>query len=438
MKLRKTLFFILLTALAFIVSCHGKSNKYDEFDDWDSDGLNDGDQLPDDTEPAEDADTNENEPDGDADSQDNSDADTNPDETPDETDEDTGSDDTDLQDDSDADTNPGKPDDETGDEDSIPEKEDPATICTDQNKCFGNQTERTCPSSPDDRFFGQDAQYAKKGYCLQKSYTAINDDLVKDNITGLIWQRKLPSEGCANSSEEGFTICTKQEAADYCSNLNYAGFNDWRLPTPAEFATIKSFGSVPAVNTEKFPLPTNANEKFFWTAYSVIAESGKSWAVDFHKGETISLDEQTGLNRFSYVRCVRGEELTKPDFKTYNENEDVIVYDDINNLKWTQIIIDDKGEAKELSWEEALKECEDLEYAGETDWRLPNINELASIIDYSRYLPASEFPGISPVIFWSSTSYVGSYTTAWVADISSGTVRIYNEKLFPAKVICVK
>ena len=437
MKFRKALFFILLfTALVFSISCHGKGNKYDEFDDWDSNALDDSDQLPGDSEPSQDTDTNENEPDGDTDSQDDSDADTNPDETPDVTDEDTAVDDTDTQNDNDADTNPDEPD-ETGDEDSIPEKEDPAVICTGQNKCFGNTAEKTCPSSPDANFFGQDAQYAKKGYCLLKSYTTTSD-LVTDNITGLIWQRKLPTEGCANSSEEGLTICTKQEAIDYCKNLNYAGFSDWRLPTPEEFATIKSFGSVPAVDTEKFPLPTNSNEKFFWTAYSVIAESGKSWAVDFHKGETIELSEQTGLNRFSYVRCVRGDELTKPDFKTFTENEEDIVYDYTNNLKWTKIIVNDKEEAKELSWQEALKECEDLEYAGETEWRLPNINELASIIDYSRYLPASEFPSLSPVIFWSSTSYVNGPTQAWVTDISSGAARIYSDKIFPAKVLCVK
>jgi hypothetical protein len=36
----------------------------------------------------------------------------------------------------------------------------------------------------------------------------------------------------------------------------------------------------------------------------------------------------------------------------------------------------------QFTWQEALTYCEDLDLAGHTDWKLPDINELQSIVDY--------------------------------------------------------
>lgn len=445
MKLRNFFFFTLVfAALVFCISCGGKGNKYPDIDD---DILTDDDQLPEDdadtdTKNDEDKDTtpvNDNDPsddphhDSDKDdtdtAPDETDADTEPDDNDTDTTADTEPDDSDTDTHDDTDTEP----DETGDEDSIPEKDDPTVICTDQSQCFNSKKEITCPTSPDADFFGQDVQYANKGYCLMKSYTT-SSDLVTDNITGLVWQRKLPETGCPNHGEgTNIIVCTKQEAVDYCSNLNYAGYSDWRLPTPEEYATIKNFGSIPAIgitDENYFPLPSTTTT-IFWTSASSLASSGKSWAVDFQTGETTEQDDTKASSTF-YVRCVRGEELAKPDFKTFTENNEVIVYDNTHNLKWTKTL------GEEVIWKAALKYCEDLEYAGETEWRLPNINELASIIDYSRSNPASLFPGLTSPYLWSSTTYIGYPSSAWIADMSSGTVQFNTGKTVPFKVICVK
>ena len=434
MKLRKIFFFTLVfAALVFCISCKGKSDKYDEFDDWDTD-LNDND-AGDTTEDGSDTDTDSNDTDSDTESdtgtedKDNEIPDESHENDHDQTSDDDSDTDTVIDDDTDTDTdtNPVVDDDTdtevTGDEDSIPETEDPAVVCTGQNKCFNNQQETSCPTSPDDGFFGQDAQYANKGYCLLKSFTA-SSDIVTDNISGLIWQRNLPEtyNTCENS-----IACNYQQAINYCSNLSYAGFSDWRLPTPEEFGTIKDFGSVPAIDTEKFPIPSTTT-KTFWTETPVVNSSNRSWIVNFVNGETTSEKNSAA----AYVRCVRGEELTKPNFKTFTENEEDIVYDYTNNLKWAKEISDD------LTWKGALKYCKNLEYGGETGWRLPNINELASFLDYSHSNPASEFPGLKSNNFWSSTSYTGYPSQAWVINSSDGTVKIYSEKTYTAKVLCVK
>ena len=73
------------------------------------------------------------------------------------------------------------------------------------------------------------------------------------------------------------------------------------------------------------------------------------------------------------------------------------------------------GDSK-FTWKEALKLVDDANnsaYLGFTDWRLPNIKELASIVERRCYTPAinvDRFPlsGLSSAgVFWSSTPVTG-------------------------------
>ena len=56
------------------------------------------------------------------------------------------------------------------------------------------------------------------------------------------------------------------------------------------------------------------------------------------------------------------------------------------------------------NWDAAGQYCADLSLGGKRDWRLPSMDELLTIVDYSRFLPA-----INPVFdcndgyYWSST-----------------------------------
>ena len=83
---------------------------------------------------------------------------------------------------------------------------------------------------------------------------------------------------------------------------------------------------------------------------------------------------------------------------------------------------------KTMKWTDAIANCEALVYAGHTDWRLPNINELRSIIDYSRVLPAiytSYFtcsPFTSPYFYWSSTTAVRDTLRAFIVAFINGNV----------------
>jgi len=61
--------------------------------------------------------------------------------------------------------------------------------------------------------------------------------------------------------------------------------------------------------------------------------------------------------------------------------------------------------------------CADLDLWWYTDWRLPNIKELQSIADYSRYNPAidtSKFTSTANNYYWSSTPYSYNTSDAWI------------------------
>ncbi|NIP28031.1 MAG: DUF1566 domain-containing protein, partial [Phycisphaerae bacterium] len=87
-----------------------------------------------------------------------------------------------------------------------------------------------------------------------------------------------------------------------------------------------------------------------------------------------------------YVLYVRSnKDYGKNDFK---DNGDGTVTDKATGLMWMKV---DSGKLKagknkdgKLNWQEALNWAENLKYAGYSDWRLPNVKELQSIVDYTR------------------------------------------------------
>jgi len=69
-----------------------------------------------------------------------------------------------------------------------------------------------------------------------------------------------------------------------------------------------------------------------------------------------------------------------------------------------------------MIWADAIINCEALEYAGHTDWRLPNVKELMSIFDYGVYSPAinqTYFPNTKFGFNWSGTTGAGWTDLAW-------------------------
>ena len=289
-------------------------------------------------------------------------------------------------------------------------------ICTGQTICYNTIDEISCPTLSTEDFFGQDAHYAVQGICTPQSFTVKTtipgQNIVVDNNTGLEWQQASPIE------KDNF-----EDAANYCHNLNYAGINNgWRLPTAKEFLTIIDNNTLnPALDTIYFPNFQTSDSTYCWTSQFYENDIGEIWLaeVSLYYGEIRF--RQTNP---TCVICVHGKELPDASFTlSTSDNGDVIVTDSISDLMWQKTYETDK------TWAQALSYCENLNYAGYSDWRLPNKNEMASLFNYNLgEKPYSDFPDMPSSFFWTSSTSLYNTKFAWIANfnISYLTNRVTN------------
>lgn len=118
------------------------------------------------------------------------------------------------------------------------------------------------------------------------------------------------------------------------------------------------------------------------------------------------------------------------------DNGDGTVTDTETGLMWQQKTATETDApalgwvAGRLDWEDALRYCETLSLAGHDDWRLPDRNELQSLVDYAAYLPAIDktaFPDTLSAVYWSSTSNVVMPNLAWYLHFGDGAIHFDNK-----------
>ncbi len=286
-------------------------------------------------------------------------------------------------------------------------------VDTGQEKCYDNSKEIVCPR-PGWSFYGQDAQY--QGFAM--AYRDNGDGTVTDLNTGLMWQ-KTPD----------FVKRTLVEAEAYAESLGLAGYGDWRLPTIKELFSIVDFrGNIrtrtPYINSYYFDFeyPNTAEG---WRIIDAQYRSGNRYVGTTMRGDRSAFGFNFADGRIKsypvagrragrqYVRCVRGPAYGENDFV---DNGDGTITDRATSLMWMKADSD-----RTMNWQEALEYAENLEYGGHDDWRLPNVKELQSIVDYSRAPdaldPAYRGAAIDPVFgltaeeswFWTSTTHIENY-----------------------------
>ena len=302
-------------------------------------------------------------------------------------------------------------------------------LCTGQTKCYNETEEITCPSEGQD-FYGQDAQYLDK--CVPRSYTISGtnpEEIVTDNNTELQWQRTLPTTyaGCTKGNPVG-TQCSWQEAINYCDGLNYGSLDEWRLPDIKEINSLAYFGmnGGPSIDSSFFP---DTPLGYFWSSSYYLNVSDRAWFISLYANSGMDIIEKT---QGRSVRCVRGGHSFQNDFDETVINGKTIVSDKSTGLIWTKDYLKYSGIT--LTWKMALDHCATLNYAGFSDWRLPNISELITIIDHSKHNPASNFPGIEAFPYWTSSSHLNN---AWKVNFYSGLTD-YSTKASNGYAICVR
>jgi len=95
------------------------------------------------------------------------------------------------------------------------------------------------------------------------------------------------------------------------------------------------------------------------------------------------------------------------------------------------------------TWAEAKAYCAGLatsKFGGHSDWRLPTVKELRSIVDYrmaSRTIDQTAFPNTPAEPFWTSSPRAGSSGDAWFVNFNDGRSN-YDDVGNGSRVRCVR
>jgi hypothetical protein len=282
-----------------------------------------------------------------------------------------------------------------------------SSILPDTGQTFCYDVSGNAIDCPDETsaYYGQDASYQGQPMKYQDN----GDGTVTDLNTGLMWQ-KTPD----------FKRHTFDESRKYVKGLNIGGHTDWRLPNIKELYSLAHFNGelIPEGNSTPY-----IDTRYFDFKYDRLLFAGQYWSSTlyvkggvqnyskhgslqgafgfnfadghiksyetayFYDGTKITSSDQIMVPG-CYVRAVRGT-TTLYDMK-YVDNGDGTVTDQSTQLMWAQA---DSGER--MDWLSALKYAKTSELAGYSDWRLPNIKELQSLVNYDK----KSFPAINTKYF---------------------------------------
>ena len=146
-----------------------------------------------------------------------------------------------------------------------------------------------------------------------------------------------------------------------------------------------------------------------------------NWDPLLDSGQTSCFDDQANLLSPcpEEGQAFYGQDGNYPHFSlSYLDNGDGTVTDQNTGLTWQQ-----RDDDNDYYADEAEQYCADLELGGHTDWRVPEIFELISLVDYER-----DFKLIDPVfpmgtyenhVYRSRTEEQGGLVT-WSLDFGNG------------------
>ncbi len=122
--------------------------------------------------------------------------------------------------------------------------------------------------------------------------------------------------------------------------------------------------------------------------------------------------------------------------RSYTRDANGTVTDNATGLVWQ-----DDAVGSTMDWASAGGYCEDLTLGGQTDWRLPTVEELKTLVDYGKVsaplIDDTTFQYVASNGYWSSTTVASVPSFAWVVVFNFGDGDWYDEG-FSFYVRCVR
>ena len=333
---------------------------------------------------------------------------------------------------------------------------------------------------------GQDGEVLAGVVLPSPRFTDNGDGSYTDQLTDLIWpiQGNIMPSRDPGYDTEGTTddgIVTWQTALNYVNKLNaesYLGYNDWRLPNRNELRSLVNYNNV-SLESSGFMNYCAAywSSSTFSTANPTVAAN--AWFVNVRSG-FVSLNAKTDTTyAFLCVVPVRGGSNTAAavipqtgqtqcfdsagltiacsgtgqdgEFQLgahwpatrFGTNADTTITDNLTGLAWAPNAnvmptrdpgwdVDFSDNDGAVTWQHALDYIAKLNtenYLGHNDWRLPNVNEVLSLINYQTipadYLTTAGFSNVSG-LYWTSDTWLlptsVSSDSAWAAHIGTSAL----------------
>ena len=285
------------------------------------------------------------------------------------------------------------------------------------------------------------------------------DQSVTDKLTGLIWTKDANLIKTHNPIVNGVVVPSStgatswQQALDYVKQLNnekYLGYNDWRLPNINELNSMVNNGKSDQSTWLNGLGFTNVQSASYWSCTSANTVSagyiaaftgggninGKAgdygsfvWPVRSGPSVALTLPKTGQATCYSAVGALitcsgsgqdgelqAGIAWPTPRFtdNSLTNSADMTVTDNLTGLVWSK---NANIAAETRTWQGALdyvKTLNSTNFAEHSDWRLPNINELRSVVNYGQ-------GGLSTWLNWQGFTNVQSNDDYWAGSTSANS-----------------
>lgn len=295
---------------------------------------------------------------------------------------------------------------------------------------------------------GQDAEY-KKGEWIASGRFEAKNGAVYDKLTGLTWLQDADYFGEVAWDDALAKSNGLQDGQAGLTDGSKPG--DWRLANLRELLSLIDYGQSSPILSKPNPF-RNVRIAIYWTSTSLTPAAFMAWMMTLGIGPTV-FDVKRG-NR-NHMWPVKGDSKVVPQtgqtytfdingnpsanvppgqdgqFKKgvplppgatrFHDNGDGTVTDTFSGLIWLK----NANPFGMVDWQTALQRCQTLQSGqfGLTDnskpgnWRLPNIREAESVVDYGAVGPCvpnggKDFTDLRPSSYWTSTSVTAAPSEA--------------------------
>ena len=305
---------------------------------------------------------------------------------------------------------------------------------------------------------------ASQMFTLQQIYDRLNSGAAGTKMTTFTEPSSGPGTGTMQTLDE---VMTKAPAADQANGASAAqvltGKTFWGLRSQGNNSWGPQTGSMPVQTLSDANVTVAAGYYAATTLSAVDTDLAtgniKSGVTLFGVAGTLSAGSTSGLPKTgqttSYATGDDGD-LEKgvawPNPRFTDNNNNGTVTDNLTGLIWLK---NANCAGAGRNWASAVADVASLNSGGkmntnvcgdtsrdpgngaapthQTDWRLPNVREMHSLIDYGPFapaLPSGPFTGVLSDLYWTSTTYAVGTTSAFLVNMGDGTVPVREKTTF--------